>query len=269
VLHGQTKVTWSEAEKPIAEELRQVRRVNEESRGAVISRLAGAIRDLPAGENKVRLAYTLSLYSTEGDFGRKVLEGAAGALAIALVETPQPDAEGKPADHYFQLAELSRYMGVKVPLDSPSYTRALTGLELLDQNREKLDFTLKDLSGKEWTLQKLRGQVVLVNFWATWCPPCRVEIPDLDEVYKKFRKRGLVVLGITDETAAKIVPFVREARMQFPVLLDSSGATGKAFEITGIPKSLLYDREGKLVATAIDRQTKRQLLAMLEKAGLK
>src|SRR5208282_547889 len=129
-------------------------------------------------------------------------------------------------------------------------------LEEDDRKREHPEFTLKDLSGKTWTFAELRGKVVLVNFWGTWCPPCRKEMP------------GLVVLGISDEEAAKVEPFIRERKVSFPVLLDPGRKVNEMFVVEGIPKSFVYDREGKLVAQSIDMRTQKQFLEMLAKAGL-
>ena len=124
------------------------------------------------------------------------------------------------------------------------------------------------MSGKEWKLSSLRGNVVLVNFWATWCPPCRKEMPDLGSLYSQFQEKGFVVLAISDEEPGKVAPFVRQQYVQYPVLLDSGRRVSELFGVEGIPKSFVYDRDGKLVATAIDMRTKKQFLAMLAKAAL-
>jgi peroxiredoxin len=141
-------------------------------------------------------------------------------------------------------------------------------LEGNDKKREHLDFTLKDLSGKTWTFSELRGKVVLVNFWATWCPPCRKEMPDLETLYTRFGSKGFVVLGISDEETAEVEPFIRDHKISFPVLLDPSRKVNELFVVQGIPKSFVYDRQGKLVAQSIDMRTQKQFLEMLEKAGL-
>jgi peroxiredoxin len=211
--------------------------------------------------------------STEGDFGHDALQEVATTLAETLRERPVPWTTGTSATHapaypYIELASLVRYEHVDASLDDEQFRSAIARLEADDQHREHLDFTLKDLSGKTFTLSELRGKVVLVNFWATWCPPCRKEMPDLETLYQRFQSKGFVVLGISDEDAAKVEPFIRERKVSFPVLLDPGRKVNEMFAVEGIPKSFVYDREGKLVAQSIDMRTQKQFLQMLEKAGL-
>jgi len=142
-------------------------------------------------------------------------------------------------------------------------------LEADDEARQRADFTLTDLKGKRWTLKGLSGKVVLVNFWATWCPPCRKEMPDLEALYQQFETRGLVILAISDEDAGKVTPFIAEHKFSYPVLLDQGRKVNELFRVEGIPKSFLYDRNGKMVAEAIDMRTRGQFLEMLGLAGLK
>jgi len=110
--------------------------------------------------------------------------------------------------------------------------------------------------------------VVLVNFWATWCPPCRKEMPDLQALYDKYKDQGFVVLSISDEEAAKVAPFIAEKKINYPVMLDPGRKVNDAFAVEGIPKSFVYDREGKLVAQSIDMRTRGQFEQMLAAAGL-
>ncbi len=141
-------------------------------------------------------------------------------------------------------------------------------LDADDAKRQNADFTLTDLQGKAWHFQDLRGKVVLVNFWATWCPPCRKEMPDLDTLFNRFKDQGFVVLAISDEEAAKVVPFIGERKISYPILLDPGRKVNELFQVEGIPKSFVYDRVGKLVAQSIDMRTQRQFLEMLAQAGL-
>lgn len=112
------------------------------------------------------------------------------------------------------------------------------------------------------------GQVVLVNFWATWCPPCRREMPDLEALYQHFKKQGFVVLAISDEDERKVKPFIDGNGFTYPILLDPGGKVHQLYDIEGIPKSFVYDREGKLVAQAMDMRANRQFMEMLAQAGL-
>ncbi|HEY8669912.1 MAG TPA: TlpA disulfide reductase family protein, partial [Terriglobales bacterium] len=114
-----------------------------------------------------------------------------------------------------------------------------------------------------------RGKVVLLNFWATWCPPCRKEMPDLETLYQRFAPQGLVILGISDEEAGKVKPFIEQQKISYPVLLDPGRKVNEQFQIDGIPKTFIYDREGKIVAQSIDMRTQKQFLKMLAQAGLK
>lgn len=263
------ETVWTEQEKPIYERIKTLRRVPDDQRGAVTRQLASQIRQLPAVKNKLTLANGLASLSTEGDFGHDTLQEVATTLADALREQASASKEGMPEQPYVELAQLIRYEHVKVAADSPLLNAAMARLEAEDRQRQQAGFTLTDLNGKQWTLKQLHGQVVLVNFWATWCSPCRKEMPDLDALYQRFRKQGLVILAISDEEDAKVRPFIAERKISYPVLLDPGGKVNKAFAVDGIPKSLVYDREGNLVAQSIDMRTRGQFLEMLGRAGLR
>jgi peroxiredoxin len=262
------KVVWSDQEKPLVEQLRGLRSVADDKRGDVTKDLAFKIRQLPPTANKLRLASGLANLSTEGDFGHDTLQEVATTLAEALRQQPQPDQEGKPASPYVTLAQLVRYEHVQAALDAAPLAEAMTNLEAADRARQQANFTLNDMDGHAWTLKDLRGKVLLVNFWATWCPPCRKEMPDLESLYKQFKDQGLVILAISDEEAIKVKPFIAERHVTYPVLLDLDRQAHKDFQIEGIPKSFVYDREGKLVSQAIDMRTHSQFMKMLEQAGL-
>ena len=97
-----------------------------------------------------------------------------------------------------------------------------------------MNFTLSDLHGKTWTLKDLRGKVVLVNFWATWCPPCRKEMPDMEALHQEFKEQGLVMLAISDEESDKVEPFVTEHKFSYPILLDPDRKVNELFEVAGL-----------------------------------
>ena len=262
------KVVWSDQEKAVAARMK-LRQLPDAERARATRQLALDIRQLPSSANKVSLASGLANLATEGDFGRDTLQEVATTLAEALRTNPLPGSDGQPASPYVQLAQLIRYEHMRAALDTPQLTAAMAKLEADDEARGKADFTLKDLDGHAWTLSQLRGKLVLVNFWATWCPPCRKEMPDLDALYARFKQRGLVILAISDEPAEKVRPFISEHQYKFPVLLDSGRAVTQLFRVEGIPKTFIFDRQGKLAAQSIDMRTIGQFLALLEKAGLR
>jgi peroxiredoxin len=263
-------VPYSDQEKPIVEQLRGLRTLPDDVRAHTTKDLALQIRQLPATSNKLRLAGGLANLSTEGDFGHDTLQEVANTLAAALSEQPAPPSKnGGPNHLYVELASLVRYEHVQASVDSPQFAAAMAKLEADDTKRQQADFTLTDLHGKGWSLKDLRGKVILLNFWATWCPPCRKEMPDLEALYLRFKDQGFVVLAISDEDASKVSPFLAERNITYPVLLDPGRKVNGQLQIEGIPKSFVYDRSGKLVAQSIDMRTQRQFLEMLAQAGLK
>jgi len=109
------------------------------------------------------------------------------------------------------------------------------------------DFTLENLDGESITLSDLRGSVVVVNLWASWCPPCRAEMPALQQVYENNRDRGLEILAVNttyqdQETEARA--FVEEMGLTFPVLLERTGEVSRAYQLRAMPSTFFIDREG-------------------------
>ena len=265
----QQQIVWTDQEKPILDTIKTLRKLPNEERAHTTKNLATQVRQLPKGMNKVRLAYSLANLSTEGDFGHDTLQEVATTLADALRENPLSATPKGPPPPYIELAQLVRYEHVHATLDDPQLAHAFERLDGDDLKHQQAEFTLADLQGKTWSLKELRGKVVLVNFWATWCPPCRSEMPDLDALYQQFKDQGFVVLAISDEDAAKVWPYIEQYHYTYPILLDPGRKVHQAYNIEGIPKSFVYDREGKLVAQSIDMRTRRQFLEMLGQAGLK
>jgi peroxiredoxin len=269
-LRGQAnRFAGTDQEKSILGQIAALRSLPDDVRARTTKQLALQIRQLPASPNKLVLALGLANLSTEGDFGRDTLQEVTTTLADALGElSPAPNAN-QPSSAYVELAELVHYEHMEGSSDNPQFAAAMAMLAADDARRQQIDFTLADLQGRNWSLKELRGKVVLVNFWATWCPPCRKEMPDLETLYNRFKGQGLVILAISDEEASKVHPFIAQRDFTYPILLDPGRKVNGLFRVDGIPKTFVYDRDGKLVAQSIDMRTQRQFLQMLAEAGLR
>lgn len=229
-----------------------------------VATLAAAIRRLPASADKRQLIRVLADRVTERGADHAVVQGIAETVAEVINDTPDYDR----GPILWSLAHLAHYDHVTVSVDDPRYRAALDRLEAQDRQRENADFQLADIEGGTWRLRDLRGKVVLVIFWATWCPDCRAEMPDLQVLAERFAKPGLTILAISDEARERVAPFITSKRYTFPALLDPGGDIEKAFQVEGIPQSFLYNRAGRLVAHAVERQNRAEFLGMLKAAGL-
>jgi len=143
-------------------------------------------------------------------------------------------------------------------LDTPSLDhdlRILSGLPVGSIGREDTvapgeghaapDFVLRSVAGPSVALSSFFGKVVLVNFWATWCIPCRTEMPEIAGWYRRLRGRGLVVLGVDkQEPRGDVVPFLHSVHASYPVVLDSDGSVSALYNIIGLPTSVVVDRQG-------------------------
>ena len=109
------------------------------------------------------------------------------------------------------------------------------------------DFALRTLNGPNMRLKEQRGQVVLVNFWATWCGPCRQEIPHLNKLYDKYRASGFVLLGVNiDDDAKAAADLATKLGVKFPVLLDTDKSVSRLYDMSAMPATVLIDREGRV-----------------------
>jgi len=109
------------------------------------------------------------------------------------------------------------------------------------------DFTLKGIDGRNLRLQEQRGQVVLVNFWATWCGPCRQEMPHLNRLYDKYRASGFTLLAVNiDDDPRTAVATAAKMGLRFPVLLDTDKTVSKRYALGSMPATVLIDRDGKV-----------------------
>jgi peroxiredoxin len=131
------------------------------------------------------------------------------------------------------------------------------------------DFTLTDLDGNEVRLSDLHGKVVLVNFWATWCGPCRLEMPAIEAEYQARKAQGLTVLAVDlDEPVEDVADFVAELALSFPVLLDPGAQVFDLYRIRGYPTSFFIGRDGTIARQHVGYMNADQLAAYLDQLGL-
>lgn len=137
---------------------------------------------------------------------------------------------------------LGAAAAIALGLCLPSAARAA-----LATGRPAPDFTLRSGEGRNLRLAEQRGQVVMVNFWATWCTPCRVEMPHLQRLHEQYRSAGFLLLGVSvDDDPAKAMELARRLQVSFPILFDTDKAVSRLYDLKTMPSTMLIDRDGAL-----------------------
>ena len=155
------------------------------------------------------------------------------------IPAEQPTNGSKPVVGLIAVGVLIAVFGI-VWLQSSKYEPPKVG-------KAAPDFTLTDLNDKEIRLADFRGKVVFLNFWATWCKPCKEEMPSMEVLHKNFEKDGLVVLAVSIDrvtTTRDIPPFLKSMNLSFPVLIDSWGKTDMPYKRMGVPETFIIDQQG-------------------------
>ncbi|MBW7652049.1 redoxin domain-containing protein [Anoxybacillus sp. ST4] len=131
------------------------------------------------------------------------------------------------------------------------------------------DFSLETIDGKTVQLSQFHGKIVIVNFWATWCPPCRAEMPDMQTFYEKYHNQVEIVAVnvMVRDSREKVSQFIKDYRLTFPVVLDVDGHVMKQYEIQPIPTSFIIDRQGMIREKQIGPMSYEQMVQYVEKWG--
>jgi len=168
-----------------------------------------------------------------------------------------PDSFLKDNRHWAALTLAVLTIGILWTLASRAPAAANTGGAPPPSPREGFsapDFTLDLLDGGQVTLSDLRGKAVLINFWATWCPPCRAEMPAIEAVYRSHKDLGLEVLAVNttnQDDQAAAAAFVEELELTFPVPLDRTGAVSASYNLRGLPSTYFIDRQGVIRSVVV------------------
>jgi peroxiredoxin len=134
-----------------------------------------------------------------------------------------------------------------IPLGAGTDTLGTLGLQTPHEPLEAPAFELLDLSGKKIQLKDFRGKLVFLNFFATWCGPCREEMSGMERLYLSYHDKGLIILAINMQESAKTVrPFVQRLKLSFPAVLDTKGSVSREYGIRALPVSFLVGRDGNI-----------------------
>lgn len=138
-------------------------------------------------------------------------------------------------------------------LSGPLYADLLRDMRADKLHGTAMMFSLNDLAGNPQSLEQWRGKVVLLNFWATWCGPCRAEMPGMERLWQRYRDDGLVIVAVSvDEGMEKrVAKFVDILQLSYPILLDPDSAVSDRYQVSGLPYSLLIGSEGELLAKVV------------------
>jgi peroxiredoxin len=190
--------------------------------------------------------------------------GKATVERVVRLQLNGKNPSDRDPETYGDLADAIDAFHLTVGRDIPSISARLELLRLGRLVSETYDFSLPSLGGGKVSLRSLRGKVVLLNFWATWCGPCRSEMPVLEKLYREFAATGFTVIAVSDEDKAAAQDFVQSFGYTFPVLLDPDRRVFDHFRVIAIPATKMFGRDGRLVAE-LASTTEGELRQLLQK----
>ncbi|WP_079509089.1 redoxin domain-containing protein [Mesobacillus jeotgali] len=148
-------------------------------------------------------------------------------------------------------------------IDDPEAIEASNISTGIDAGMMAPSFTLKNLRGEEVDLKNYRGKKVMINFWATWCPPCKKEMPAMEELYKNYSQE-VEILAINLDPANDVKTFVKENNLTFPILLDELASTQQTYQVVSIPTTFIIDEKGQILKKHIGSMTYEQMKELLK-----
>jgi peroxiredoxin len=240
----------------------------------IIDGLHSRVERLSAAES---LLYTLLDLSAPAESR----QSAAAALARAAAESGGKEREvateyadrGEAGLTYVPADALSA-IAFNVP-DMTAPSPLSTGLRLhyalkslANLINQSIDFELSGLDGKTYRLSDYKGRVILLNFWATWCPPCRVEMPTLERLHRDLSTKNLVLFAVSDEDSTTVSDFAKKQGYTLPFLLDPGDRVRDRYGRRGIPQTIIISREGKIIEQFYGVREESEYLATLRRAGL-
>jgi thiol-disulfide isomerase/thioredoxin len=127
-----------------------------------------------------------------------------------------------------------------------------TGIQVVSEGIDPIDFSLPLLDGTKINLSQYKGKVVFLNFWATWCGPCRSEMPSMEAVYQRLKNKGFEILAVNlGDSRGKVSEFMQEYKLNFPAVLDEKSVTGSQYSVRAIPTTYIIDRRGLIIARLV------------------
>jgi peroxiredoxin len=166
---------------------------------------------------------------------------------------------------------MRKWIWLAIPLIVLSFV--LVGAMSTDTARDESplapDFKLKDLNGSEISLSDYEGKVLFINFWATWCPPCRAEIPEFIEFYKEYKSQGLEILGVSVDkmSAQKVLAFAKANEMNYPIAMYTMDLINDYRPGNSIPTTIVIDREGRIRHKQVGSMSKEMLVRIFEEVS--
>ena len=253
--------------------LRDAKGLSAAERESLVGEMLAAVPDVPLAVMR-RFQFMRALFETvkAGEPDRVIVAAARAYIDAIKASAGQFDLDtnGHEADYHSALLSISDELekrGLNLAQPEPSIESRRLLRQLDARALQAADFALPDVEGKMHRLSDLRGKVVILDFWATWCEPCRKAIPEIEKLHKDLGPKGdVVILGIDDETPAIVRQFVNANGVTYPNWIDAKREIHDMFGVVGIPTTIVIDRNGSLVDRVPLPHTEDNIRAAIQKA---